>query len=113
MARVVDAFRVTAECHLLRYPDLDTDLLAYFPLKSLVCRVNSAAAELIAAARDRPVTPRTEDDRELLMSLVAMGVVNGAPDRTPRRQHGRSPKPRRTMLLLSERCNLQCEYCNT
>ncbi|MFH1842738.1 MAG: radical SAM protein [bacterium] len=111
MARVADSFRVTAECHLLRHPGLGADLLAYFPLKSLVCRVNAAAAEIITDARDRSVAPESADAREILTSLEAMGVVNGVPDRTPARHHGRVPKPRRTMLLLSERCNLQCQYC--
>jgi uncharacterized protein len=104
-------YRLTSECHLLKPSALGGNVLAYFPLQSLALEVNTTAATLLEQAKRAAVAPRETAHRQFLESLRAMGVVNGPRDRTPDRRFEESPRPRRTMLLVSDRCNLQCVYC--
>lgn len=106
-------YRLTAECHLLSDED-DTGILrhvVYFPLQSLVFRVNTSALEVLAQLRRGPMRPTTAEDKTFLERLAAMGVVNGEPESPPSRRVNDEPRPVRTMLLTSDRCNLRCAYC--
>ncbi|MEI6876395.1 MAG: radical SAM protein, partial [Spirochaetota bacterium] len=51
------------------------------------------------------------DERELLDSLEDLDLVNGSADILPDADTMDFPRITSTMLLLTERCNLRCQYC--
>jgi uncharacterized protein len=91
--------------------DDDAGPIAYWPLKSFAIRLNVPAAALVRRLRLRPVVPRTPDERAFVAQLRGLGLVDGPPDVQPARSLPDLPRPTRTLLLLSERCNLRCVYC--
>lgn len=108
----VKTYNLTSECHVIPHPDPgEKVLIAYFPLKSLALRVNRSGSDLIKRLKAGPVAAEGEDDRQFLDHLRGMGVVNGLPDRVPKSNPPPVPTPTRTMLLVSDRCNLHCVYC--
>jgi uncharacterized protein len=105
-------YKITSECHLIPVPSTDNKVfLAYFPLKSLVFKINSTAADLITMSKMTQIEPKNEDERKIFDSLVGMGVMNGQSDRIPDPPRKKSPVPNRALLLLSDRCNQRCVYC--
>ena len=102
-------FELTSECHVLDSRDSD-QAIVYFPIRSLVLRVNQSAARLLDRLRLGPVE-EDDDMGRFLESLVAVGVVNGTRDCAPSGGHACPEHLYRTLLLTSDRCNLSCLYC--
>jgi len=105
-------YRLTSECHLIPFPDEDDPLfLLYFPLQSLVLKINQSGADLIERLKKKPIDDCDGSDKKFLEHLVAIGVVNSSHDRVPIHHYPPEPKPVRTMLITSDNCNLRCIYC--
>lgn len=99
---------LTSECHVI---DDAAGAIAYWPLKSFAIRVNPPAASLLRRLLRAPLAPRTRGARAFVAQLRGLGLVDGAPDLAPARTLPDAPRPTRTLLLVSERCNLRCVYC--
>ena len=107
----MNRYELTSECHVL---DLDNDaesFIAYFPLKSLVLKINSAAADLLRGMKQKSVAKANDHELEFLGYLEALKVVNGSAEILPDAPRYEVPEPVSTLLLLSDRCNLRCIYC--
>ena len=107
-------YRLTATCYLIEENENTADhnaYLAYFPLQSIVFRVNAYAGTLLKVLQKEPLIPQNALESKFLEHLVALGVANGSPEREPEHRHPERPTPIRTMLLTSDRCNLRCAYC--
>ena len=106
------AYILTSECHIIPRPEADnTSSIAYFPLSSIVFEINNAAADILRRMKENPFSPRNKDERMFCEHLVKAGLVNGKTDVLPDPARYTTPRPTRTMLLLSFRCNLKCLYC--
>jgi uncharacterized protein len=102
-------FALSTEAFILK--DDDTSIFAYFPLKSLVLKVNLPGAELIERLRAGAISNFDEDELEMLESLARIDLVNGEPGSLPGVPAMDFRRITSTMLLLTERCNLRCQYC--
>ncbi len=103
---------LTSECHIVSFPDeKDSLFLAYFPIQSLVLKINQLGVELLEKLKLEPVSLNKPSETEFLDHLVRIGLVNGSPEKRPIHHNFPEPRPVRTMLLVSDRCNLRCLYC--
>jgi uncharacterized protein len=103
-------YRLTAECFLLPVPPPASFEIAYFPLQALALKVNKNASAILRTLIEREVVD-SPSAIPFLQQLIEIGVVNGCGDKEPGIDQPGKPLPARLMLLISERCNLLCEYC--
>jgi uncharacterized protein len=104
-------YTLTSECHLARRGNRR---IAYFPLKSIALEVDAGGEAVIGELKTGGgfLPPDADADRTgLLQGLVSLGLVNGHPDREPRRGCSRSPRPSKALLMVSDACTLACPYC--
>lgn len=107
----MNGYKLTSECYVLESEKDTESFVAYFPLKSLVLKVNSAAAELLRKLRGKAVVGANGDELEFLGYLKDLKVVTDAADIIPDPPRYDVPRPVSVLLLLSDRCNLRCLYC--
>ncbi len=101
-------YRITAELFVIPH---DGMLILYAPLKGVVARINRATAALLRNLQANAEWEVSEEDRQVLGSLVSVGVINGPADRRlPVHQPG-SFAPTHVTLFLTDACNLRCIYC--
>jgi uncharacterized protein len=104
-------YGLTSECHVLDIEHDAENFIAYFPLKSLVLKVNSTAADVLIGLKEKPAIGAHGDALEFLGYLQSLKLVNGPADILPDPPRHEVPEPVSTLLLLSDRCNLRCLYC--
>lgn len=108
----MDQYRLTSECHIIPFPnENDPLLLLYFPLQSLILKINQSGAEVIKKLKKQTITDCNGSEKKFLDHLTAIGVVNSSSDKFPVHYYPPEPKPFRTMLITSDNCNLRCIYC--
>jgi uncharacterized protein len=105
-------YNLTSECFIVDIPGLPPDVVAaYFPLKALVLKINKPAGDLLERMKKGTVPELDKWERKFLENLIKVGLVNGPADKIPGPAVTETPKPERTILLTSDRCNLRCIYC--
>jgi len=103
-------YKLTSECHIIPVPDTENEFAAYFPLKSIILKVNGDAAEILNSLKEKNLRGG-KDSLSFLESLAGLGLVNGPEDRVPRTPQRNILESPSVMLLTTESCNLRCLYC--
>jgi len=96
---------------ILTFREDEETIVAYFPLRSLLIKVNESGAYLIKKLKSEPIIGADEDEIEFLDYLEKLQVVNGPEDIQPDTPRLDYPMPTATTLLLTHTCNLKCQYC--
>lgn len=103
-------YKLTSECHIIPIPEEKDQFAAYFPLKSLILRLNKDGADILTELKHKNLRGG-KDTQNFLDSLVGLGLVNGPEDRMPKTPHRKILNSTNVMLLTTESCNLRCLYC--
>lgn len=105
-------YSLSSDCYVIPYEEKGPQsYIAYFPIQSLVFEVNEDAAEIIRNLKVEPVKTADPSMQEFLESLKALKVINQEKEIHPFVQFRDNHAPTRTILLLSDICNLNCVYC--
>lgn len=105
-------YKLTSECHFLPFDeDVSGQNLLYFPLQSLLMKVNVSAALIVRKIRDNYYRPSGPGEEHFIQQLQKLSLVNGPPEKMPFQKHPLYPEPVRTIFVTSERCNMNCIYC--
>lgn len=104
-------YRLTSECYIIDMETEHENFIAYFPLKSLVLKVNSEAANLITSMKEKPIMKVNNREKQFLQYLITLKLVNNSEDIIPDSPTCETPQPVDVLLLTTDRCNLRCVYC--
>lgn len=105
-------YKLTSEYHFLPFDkDVSLQNLIYFPLQSLLLKVNVPAANIIRKIGDNYYIPSGISEEQFIQQLQKLSLVNGPPEKKPFQKHPYYPEPVRTIFITSERCNMNCIYC--
>ena len=103
-------FKLTSECHILPVPETEDEFAAYFPLKSIILKLNKDGADILNSLKEKKLRGG-KDSLNFLESLAGLGLVNGPEDKVPNTPHRKILNSPNVMLLTTESCNLRCLYC--
>jgi uncharacterized protein len=105
-------YTLSADCYVIPYTEKDQhSYIAYFPIQSLVFEVNEDAAEILTSLKTKPYETDDPAVKDFLEHLENLKVLNQQKEPQPFIPFNDNPEPTRTILLLSEKCNLKCLYC--
>ncbi len=107
-----DTYTLSADCYIIPYPEKDQhSYIAYFPIQSLVFEVNEDAALILSSLKTKPYKTDDPSIKEFLDHLESLKVLNQSKEIQPFIPYKENHEPTRTILLLSDKCNLNCLYC--
>ncbi len=109
-----ETYTLSADCYVIPYPEKDEhSYIAYFPIQSLAFEVNEDAAEILNSLKSKPCQTDDPSVKEFLQHLESLKVINQNREAHPFVPFSENPLPTRSILLLSDKCNLKCLYCYT
>jgi hypothetical protein len=102
-------YTLSADCYVIPYTEKDQhSYIAYFPIQSLAFEVNKDAAEILTSLKTKPYETDDPAVKDFLEHLENLKVLNQSKEPQPFIPFNNNPEPTRTILLLSEKCNLKC-----
>ncbi|MCX6334554.1 MAG: radical SAM protein [Bacteroidia bacterium] len=105
-------YALSADCYIIPYPEKGKhSYIAYFPIQSLAFEINEDAAKILKSLKTKPYHTDDPSVKEFLEHLESLRVINQSKEAQPFIPYSENPEPTRTILLLSEKCNLKCLYC--
>lgn len=105
-------YKLTSECHFLPFDEgVNHQDVIYFPLQSLIMKVNKSAAKVVRKIKENYYLPSEPQEERFIQQLQKLSLVNGPPEKMPFQKHPLQPEPIRTIFITSESCNLRCVYC--
>ena len=105
-------YSLTSECHIFPIEEMNNEQVAYFPLKSLIIKINDTAAELLKKLKNNnTIKTSNKDEIDFLNNLEKMQIINGPDDVIPDFPYYEFPESTDTILFPTFKCNLNCLYC--